>query len=360
MHLRVEAALKTGAFEADTSHIERELQRWEVASKGLHNLRPTTTLEYMRDRYTCARRLDPASYDVSTFARIASSDVHWQARDRRGALLAYRYRVDGGANSPLIRRLSESSDALILAAPRAHTGTARGTFPVHHFAVWMRYAGTPYASADIERIRGAHAWLEANSPLFDQIGRDLALIRPDFSSLLSKTRAELARINIHSVAGAHLAVALNMGQTSTTVSRAHQDWSDATTGFNCVCPFGDYKGGDLILWPLKIVLELRPGDCAVFAGARILHSIEPITHGLRNSIDLFSHQGVLDWARARRVGAANMAKRRREGAVRARKKRQLLRESRDESNVGGVDYRVSRRERVRTSWEQSRLAEQGL
>jgi hypothetical protein len=38
----------------------------------------------------------------------------------------------------------------------------------------------------------------------------------------------------------------------------HLDFSDL--GFNCVVPWEEYKRGALVLWQLKMFVELEPGN----------------------------------------------------------------------------------------------------
>ena len=72
----------------------------------------------------------------------------------------------------------------------------------------------------------------------------------------------------------------------------HLDFSDS--GFNCVVPWGEYKGGSLVLWQLGMIIELEPGNAFFFMGSLIVHNIGEI-EGVWNSIDLFCHTNVLSW-----------------------------------------------------------------
>ena len=72
----------------------------------------------------------------------------------------------------------------------------------------------------------------------------------------------------------------------------HLDFNNS--GFNYVVPWGEYKGGALVLWQLKMIVELEPGDTFFFMGSLIAHNVGEI-EGVRNSIDLFCHKNVLSW-----------------------------------------------------------------
>ena len=80
--------------------------------------------------------------------------------------------------------------------------------------------------------------------------------------------------------------------TVTSSTGTYLDFSDL--GFNCVVPWGKYKGGALVLWQLKMIVELEPGDAFFFMGSLIAHNVGEI-EGVRNSIDLFCHKNVLSW-----------------------------------------------------------------
>ena len=85
-------------------------------------------------------------------------------------------------------------------------------------------------------------------------------------------------------------VAINEAVTSST--RTHLDFSDS--GFNCVVPWERYKEGALVLWQLKMIVELESGDAFFFMGSLIAHTLSEI-EGIWNSIDLFCHKNILSW-----------------------------------------------------------------
>jgi hypothetical protein len=99
-----------------------------------------------------------------------------------------------------------------------------------------------------------------------------------------------ARLNLKPLCGIWFGVAINEEVTGSTGT--HLDFSDS--GFNCVVPWGKYKGGGLVLWQLKMVMELEPGDAFFFMSSLIAHNVNEI-EGVRNSIDLFCHKNVLSW-----------------------------------------------------------------
>ena len=99
-----------------------------------------------------------------------------------------------------------------------------------------------------------------------------------------------ALYNLQLLCGIWFRVVINEVVTSSTGT--HLDFGDSE--FNCVVPWGEYKGGGLVLWQLKIVVEIEPGDTFFFISSLIAHNVGEIK-GVRNSIVLFCHTNVLSW-----------------------------------------------------------------
>jgi len=77
--------------------------------------------------------------------------------------------------------------------------------------------------------------------------------------------------------------------------QAHQDWKDIHSVPNAVVLYGDYNGGELVLWQAKYIVELRPGDAILFIGSLICHENTKITQEVRNSVNLFTHMSNINW-----------------------------------------------------------------
>ena len=63
-------------------------------------------------------------------------------------------------------------------------------------------------------------------------------------------------------------------------------------GFNCVIPYGEWEGGDVMSWEIGMRVKLRRGEALFFRGNVILHNAQDIT-GCSNCVDLFIHQNVV-------------------------------------------------------------------
>jgi hypothetical protein len=85
-------------------------------------------------------------------------------------------------------------------------------------------------------------------------------------------------------------VVINEAVTSSTST--YLDFN--ISGYNYVVPWEEYKRGSVVLWQLKMIVELEYGDAFFFMGLLIAHNVGEIK-GVQNSIDLFCHKNVLSW-----------------------------------------------------------------
>ena len=223
--------------------------------------------------------------DINTFMVIKSHENHHAIIDEEHDILGYRYRI----KPELLRTLEETTTAL----PRTEVNAGnRGNYPTRHYTVWCDYKMEPYKSAEYRKqLPASKEWCEKNGKLFEYLSDGLRMI-----SLMTYVRYGGARPylqahrNLKPLCGIWFGVAINEEVTGSTGT--HLDFSDL--GFNCVVPWGEYKGGALVLWQLKMIVELEPGNAFFFMGSLIAHNVGEI-EGVRNSIDLFCHKNVLSW-----------------------------------------------------------------
>ncbi|RXW15677.1 hypothetical protein EST38_g10176 [Candolleomyces aberdarensis] len=92
-------------------------------------------------------------------------------------------------------------------------------------------------------------------------------------------------------------VAFNCGPQSITT--LHFDQGNLSHGLCAVTPLGNFdwkKGGHLVLWELKLVLEFPPGTVALLPSAAVKHCNTPIQKGEeRMSITQFAAGGLFRW-----------------------------------------------------------------
>ena len=162
-----------------------------------------------------------------------------------------------------------------------------------------------------------------DTPWLDRLIEDGGDIGQQGGKALEKGR-------LYKVAGIWHALAINQHQT--VAGRAHRDDRDA--GFNCVIPYGSWKGGDVLLWELRLRVELQKGQALFVRGSVITHSAWNM-EGTRNSIDLFTHNNVLQIdMEKRRHGRPESKKMEKdlEHKVEQRRKRKYKKLQQDEEN----------------------------
>jgi hypothetical protein len=97
------------------------------------------------------------------------------------------------------------------------------------------------------------------------------------------------------LAGVWAGFDINAGTEAVPVrTEPYRDHKSIFFGKSCLYPFGNFKGGYIILRELHAVLELEPGDTFIFEDHLLTHSNEAVT-GERHSLITFTHQSILDW-----------------------------------------------------------------
>ena len=89
------------------------------------------------------------------------------------------------------------------------------------------------------------------------------------------------------VGGLWHGLAVNEGQTKS--GKPRKDYADAKEAFNCVIPYGDWPGGEIILWDLKQLVEFKEGQALFFRRRIVIHNACRI-EGKRNCVDLCIHE----------------------------------------------------------------------
>ena len=84
----------------------------------------------------------------------------------------------------------------------------------------------------------------------------------------------------------------------------HRDLSGFMHGMSCLSTFGSFTGGDVILWELQAVLELRRGDLFFFTDHLLNHS-NTAAAGSRNSVVAFMEDRTWGWIQ-REFGFADL------------------------------------------------------
>ena len=79
--------------------------------------------------------------------------------------------------------------------------------------------------------------------------------------------------DLRRMSGAFMGCMINISVGDGPVeTKPRREIKDRAFGVSCLCPFGNYNGGALILWELKMVVELAAGDLMFFPDSLIHHS----------------------------------------------------------------------------------------
>ena len=244
------------------------------------------------------------SYDSFYRPELAPGGV-LQVFDRNNQLLLCACSLDDtGAINTLSTSVAELRQTV---HPRRHTVAGdRGNFQQLHFGVWVGQGSSMIQDTALthHHPEAVARFLEANTPLFEWISGQLSVIAPHQCRRAKKLTTHLRRFyrsgpttdGFRQLFGAWAAVALNLDQLKT---RVHYDNGDHTGSFSFTLTFpsqpgGTWGGGDLVLWPLGLIVPTPPGTLVFFQSKLIAHSSTPIkvTDCSRNSIVGFTHGRV--------------------------------------------------------------------
>jgi hypothetical protein len=214
------------------------------------------------------------------------------------------YGSDGGLllagarlNEPeAIDNLFQSIQDLPPTKERRNRGIYRGDYDARHYGVWASYSKTTFITRETkDDKKSAPAFIENNRIIFHRLSQFLGEVSPR-----SFKEYQLYPISpgTERQFEAFLACVINNGGNSPDETKPHRDVREAIYGYSGLISCGNYKGGALILYDLKIIIEMEPGDMLIFPDSLIHHSNEPAT-GNRCSVVAFTQENVYDfWNRA--------------------------------------------------------------
>ena len=254
--------------------------------------------------------------DLSDFQRYASTDCPLVITGRKDhQKMIFRLRISYN----FIVTLGETKHLLPQYAPQSGW---RGDYKTRNYCLWTKYAKHPYMSADLlEDGQAAKDWLAAQAPLFKYLSEALKHVdfhsyenmsnHPWLDSLLVNKAWSLGQkprpghvpsdqeVPLHKVAGIWCGLALNCDQEYSGMP--HRDTTDVKHSLNCVIPWGDYEGADLLFREIRKRVQVSPGEVIFFRSRALTHNVSPLPEGgVRNIVDLYSHQGILDVDREKR------------------------------------------------------------
>ena len=74
------------------------------------------------------------------------------------------------------------------------------------------------------------------------------------------------------------------------VTEPHRDTQGFLFGLSGLCPFGKFQRGEVILWELSAIVELKCGDFFYFPDHLIHHSNEEATETRHSIVEFTEHR----------------------------------------------------------------------
>lgn len=247
----------------------------------------------LRDRWKLKQsELHPAIRRMlPKFKRIPlnkNTPVHIYGSD--GGLLACRVNI----NRPdLVKTLSHSIEAMpSLTRHYKFRGIKRSNYQTRHLGVWCPYATEPFYTAEHrENPEASDRFLKTNQDIFRYMSGLLGQLAP---GVFKEFQRYPLPSGISRDCGAWTTCVINNGGNNPNQTEVHRDVKESIYGYSCVIVCGDFSGGDSVLWDLRMIIEMEPGDMLLFPDSLIQHSNLP-AEGNRQSLVAFTQENMNDY-----------------------------------------------------------------
>src|SRR4030095_16388782 len=248
-------------------HLQRLDKRQQ---KDLHEITlPFVSLGDLRARWKPHRyELDSALLaKVPSFRKIKieqNKPLCIRGSDNR--LLVYRVHL----NEPSLGEdLYESIQALPEPKHYIYRGEKRSEYMTWHLCVWAKYSKEPFLTREyLDLKEQADIFFEKNKKLFDCMSGILGQVAP---GVFKEFQTFPLPNGLERLCGAWLGCVVNKGGNDPNQTNIHRDASEAQYGYSCLVSCGNFTGGELILYELETILELKAGDMIFFPDAIIHH-----------------------------------------------------------------------------------------
>jgi hypothetical protein len=170
-------------------------------------------------------------------------------------------------------------------------GLDRGDHSSQYYCVWADSSPEPFISKDAKlNLETTEKFLDDNKKSWKCMSNLLGEVAP-------RTYKRFQRFplpgKLKRFCGAWAGCVVNVGRNKNPVrTKAHRDVKEGKHGYSCLCACGDYEGGEVILYELGVVIELKPGDMLIFPDGLIHHANRPVT-GTRYSLVAFTRGNML-------------------------------------------------------------------
>lgn len=260
------------------------------------------SLGFLRQKYLRNQNSDAisesveAKYNDGHFRRIESRSQPTILRSKDGGIVGYRVpAVLVSEDLSHVQGLEKWVKEFQSTLPRQFD-EKRNVECVRRYGHWVKYnEGGQLKETGDYRQDGlvARTFFEYTLSFWDRIGECFPKHR------LSKIFRDLTQYSLNigqqRMCGPWTVCTINVAVNGNSVQTTrHRDVQGFFNGMSCLCPFGTFGGGGLILWELEAVVELKSGDLFFFMDHLINHSNETV-YGLRNSVVAFMEDKTWIW-----------------------------------------------------------------
>jgi hypothetical protein len=271
--------------------------RTKILANAQVKIRKDISLGDLRDKFSPQHHQLPPSLTA-----MAASFKRYRSRANKplvifgsdGGLLVCRVRM----NDPQItENLFTEIEALpqITKQHRLKGIVRSGEHEARHYGLWCPYAKIPFITSE-QKLDGekGEAFLKSQKVLFGEMSDLLGAMAPGVFKDFKRFSIVGKEGPLERPCGAWSACVINRGWNNPLATNIHRDVKESQFGYSCIAPCGNYKDGDLIMWDLRIKIEIVPGDLLLFPDSLIHHSNEAVK-GTRRSIVMFTQENMNDY-----------------------------------------------------------------
>ena len=137
------------------------------------------------------------------------------------------------------------------------------------------------------------AFVDHCAVLWNTIATIYALLWP--TSFREITQTHILPEHVSPLAYPFVSLTINTGTTESPVmAKPHRDTGDAFYSISCLYPFGNFTGGELVLWELERCIPLKSGDAFLFPAHLITHSNLSV-QGERHSMVAYTKEDIISY-----------------------------------------------------------------
>jgi hypothetical protein len=213
----------------------------------------------------------------------------WLGKD--DAVITYRVPREM-LNHDHLEQLSRSITTLPPSSPTQNTSNTRGI----QSKIYQNWAPLrpilDYSTDYIQDGNSAAAFMRDNRDLWNEMSFIFGHVWTSEARMFKKFPLPNFPQRL---AGSWTGCAVNIGTEDDPIkTEIHRDVNEGLFGVSCLCPFGNFTGGDVMLWEACLRIELRAGDLLFFFNGILHHSNQDVT-GQRHSLVAFTSMNVFHY-----------------------------------------------------------------